>query len=140
MQVQVGNSYRNVDSELWIYFYNFEKEAQKRGYDVSLRDADIIAYIEALNIGGPVGVCVYGVQEPSEIIVDEPFWERASDLRKELIVFHELGHCYLKRPHNEDTHSNGTCASIMRSGIENCVDNYNSSTREAYIDELFEGH
>lgn len=140
MQVSTGKSYENIDSELWIYFHNFEIEAGKRGITVDFTNEDIVALIEAFDLARPVGVCIYGIHEPNEVIIDAPFWQRASRLRKELIVFHELGHCYLQRPHNEDTHSNGSCASIMRSGIEGCVDNYNSRTRDDYLDELFLEH
>jgi hypothetical protein len=56
-----------------------------------------------------------------------------------MVVFHELGHCYLGRGHSEETHPNGVCKSIMRSGNGGCFDNYNSTTREAYLDELFSG-
>jgi hypothetical protein len=57
---------------------------------------------------------------------------------KEYIVFHELGHCVLNRPHTEDSFSNGVCSSIMRSGNGGCYDYYNRFTRQYYVDELFE--
>jgi len=63
---------------------------------------------------------------------------RVPFLIKELIVFHELGHCFLQRGHREDALPNGACVSIMRSGIEDCLDNYTSETRSFYIDELFD--
>ena len=55
-----------------------------------------------------------------------------------MIFFHELGHCVLFRGHREDVNQNGSCVSIMRSGIEECWDNYRSTTREIYLDELFD--
>lgn len=137
MQVEIDKTYKDVDSELWKYFYNFEKEAEKRGLAVDLNDADIVGLIEKLNLNGPVGLCNYNVHGPDEVVIDEPFWEIASESRKELIVFHELGHCYLKRPHREDVSSDGSCISIMRSGADGCIDNYNSYTREEYLNELF---
>jgi hypothetical protein len=35
------------------------------------------------------------------IEIDPIFWEEASQTEKEVLVFHELGHCVLNREHNE---------------------------------------
>jgi len=70
-------------------------------------------------------------------VIDKAFFNQTSELLKEMVIFHELGHCVLFRGHREATYSNGTCASIMRSGVEGCRDNYRASTRAAYLDELF---
>jgi len=58
------------------------------------------------------------------VTVDEDFWENASDR-------------FLSRGHTETAYANGTCASLMRSGLEDCQDNYHTNTRELYLDELF---
>ena len=55
-----------------------------------------------------------------------------------MIVFHELGHCYLTRGHKDERKNNGTCASIMRSGKAACMDFYTSDNRKEYLDELFD--
>jgi len=105
---------------------------------VDLTDAGITGVIEEIDEDHVAGQCAFPRNRPNEVTVDESFWVRGSDLFKEFIVFHELGHCYLFRPHLEDQFSNGACVSIMRSGNGSCLDNYRNSTREFYIDELFE--
>ena len=129
--------FANVDAELWTYFQRFEDEALARGIEVDLNDFDITANIEMLDGDNVAGQCSYHPINPNHITIDEDFWEIASDLLKEMIVFHELGHCYLFRDHREDAYTTGRCVSIMRSGLSNCRDGYNTNTRATYLDELF---
>ena len=130
--------FRGVDEDLWVYFHNFEQEAALRGISVDLRRERIIGEISALHEDGVAGQCSYSNFFPGQVTIDEDFWNRASDRAREFVVFHELGHCSLGREHREDAFPNGICKSLMRSGAEDCRDNYRSSTRSLYLDELFD--
>lgn len=132
------NSYPNVDPSLWSYFQDFEEEAAARGLRVDLVDFGVTAEIQELSEQNVAGQCTYGSAIGSEIIIDQGFWnDFPSRQIREMVIFHELGHCYLHRGHTEGAHADGTCISIMRSGLENCQDNYNALTRDEYLDELF---
>ena len=48
-----------------------------------------------------------------EINIDPEFWAIASDVEKEEVVFHELGHCILGRDHEETVLEEGIPKSIM---------------------------
>ena len=130
----------NVDERLWPYFERFEEEAANRGMDVDLVRARITGDIRNLDEEHVAGQCTtFGNSfRPGRVTVDLEFWNRAGDLFKEFIVFHELGHCFLDRGHREDAFANGRCKSIMRSGTLDCRDNYNPTTRSLYLVELFE--
>ena len=130
-------SFSRVDQELWTYFEQFEKEAASRGLDIDLNQEAVVGKIEEIDEQNIAGVCNYNSHFPNQITVDQSFWERATPLFKEFIVFHELGHCSLLRDHVETATTSGICTSIMRSGSGGCRDNYNFQTREAYLDELF---
>lgn len=132
-------SFPNVDPELQPYFFRFEEEGKKRGILVELEKAKIYGSVEKIYVQSNtiLGFCQANTTSSKKIIIDIDFWNRSSNLKKELIVFHELGHCYLNRDHNSEKLSNGTCKSIMRSGYDGCVDYYNDKTRERLIDELF---
>lgn len=130
--------YVGVDEALWVYFDRFEKEGLLRGLDIDLRQAEVTGIIEALDEDGVVGQCTYGSHRSNHVQVDQDFWNQASDLLREFVVFHELGHCELARDHREAAHSDGTCQSIMASGTGDCRDNYRSFTRASYLDELFD--
>ncbi|MEM6724425.1 MAG: hypothetical protein AAF598_10335 [Bacteroidota bacterium] len=133
----VGSSYPNVDERLWPFYSQFEQEAAVRGLFIDLAEAEIEGQIAEIHEDGVAGQCAYSSAAPNLVTVDEGFWSEANDLFREFIIYHELGHCVLDRGHREDADGNGTCVSIMRSGLEDCRDGYTSDTREQYIDELF---
>ena len=129
----------NVQSELIPYFRTFEHEAQARGVLIDASFSEIEARIVAINDGNVIGRCRYNSHHPNAINIDRSYWERASELDREMVVFHELGHCYLDRGHTERTTSSGICLSLMASGTGDCWLQYVESTREYYLDELFSG-
>lgn len=132
-------TFPGVDERLWPYFERFEVAGVARGFEVDLVVARITGVIEELEEEHVAGQCTtFGNARPGNVTLDAEFWNRSSDLFKEFIVFHELGHCYLNRGHREGAFSNGHCVSLMRSGTLDCRDNYNAATRASYIDELFE--
>ena len=116
----------------------FEAAATERGFDINLRTSGITGEIKSISEDEVAGQCNYQSHAPNHVIIDAAFWTEASDRYREFVVFHELGHCDLGRDHREDAYSNGACQSIMRSGLGECIDNYNPFTRETYLDELFD--
>jgi hypothetical protein len=138
-EILVSNpTYPEVEQALWDFFQHFEYEAAIRGYEVDLAAAGITAKVAEITEEHVAGQCSYGAAIGRNIIIDETFWNsNASLLYKEMVVFHELGHCFLGLGHNEGLLSNGTCASIMRSGAGDCRDNYHAASRSYYLDELF---
>lgn len=135
--MELRRSYDGVEVALWEHFANFEKEAAKRGVMIDLEATGITGSIEKIHTPGMVGICNHKVDAPNHVMIDIDFWSNASKMAKEMIIFHELGHCFLKRGHSDDTHNNGTCKSIMRSGKGGCMDFYNTSNRNDYLNELF---
>lgn len=131
------SAYPGVPEALHTYFSRFESEGAERGYEIDLVTAGIEGLFEDIEGENIAGTCSYTHNTPRLVTIDQPFWESASDLAREFIVFHELGHCYLDRDHRENQFTDGTCVSLMRSGVEDCRDNYHSRTRETYLDELF---
>ena len=135
--IRQSQIYPNVDVRLWPYFAAFEEAAAMRGWEVDLSSSNITGEIVEIDEEHVAGQCSYHSQGAKDVTIDLEFWNRSSNLFKEFIIFHELGHCYLGRGHREDAFGNGTCKSIMRSGLEDCRDNYRTNTRNLYLDELF---
>jgi hypothetical protein len=129
--------YPGVDERLWPHFAEFESEAAVRGLNIDLIRLNIEGVIESIDEDNIAGMCQYGGNQPRLLTVDENFWNRSDYLYREFIVFHELGHCALSRDHSEIESTKGICQSIMRSGLTGCRDNYRTSTRDQYLDELF---
>ncbi|MBK8388607.1 MAG: hypothetical protein IPL23_04675 [Saprospiraceae bacterium] len=130
-------TYANVDRALWQHFKAFEDEAASRGFSINLNQLKIRANISEISENGVLGQCQYNSHLPNQVTIDKTFWNRSSELYKEFVVFHELGHCVLDRNHKEDKDSRGRCLSIMRSGLGDCLDAYSSVNRTYYLNELF---
>ncbi len=138
--VASDNLYVGIEERLIPHFQSFEAAALERGLEVDLSISGITANIESIDEDNIAGQCSYGRHRlsPKEIIIDESFWNQASQLYREYIVFHELGHCYLLRGHNDNCTEGGIWESLMRSGtVDGCRDLYNNRTRNNYLDELF---
>lgn len=128
-----------VDERLIPYFLNFETEARRRGINVDLTDARIVGRMDQINEGNVIGTCSYNGHQPNLVTIDLNYWNRVGQLGREMVVFHELGHCFLGRGHLESAFLNGVCASLMNSGTSGCQVAYTATNREAYVDELFSG-
>lgn len=125
-----------VDEALVEYFELFIAEGAVRGVEVDL--SGISGYIEQIERVNVAGNCTITSEGRREIRLDEVFWRSSTPTNREIVVFHELGHCYLDRGH-DDTFNDETnrCNSIMNSGRAPCSFNYFGPLRAAYLDELF---
>lgn len=128
----------DIESELQEHFDTFVLEASLQGVDISLDLIDIDAYIENIEDRGTLGQCKSYSNGSKKVVIDQQFWNRATDLEKEYIIFHELGHCILDRDHDDSKDSDGTCLSIMQSGDNTCSGNYTSQNRNSLLNELFD--
>lgn len=76
---------------------------------------------------------------PKVITIDSTFWKFLSYQEKEMLVYHELAHCVLNRPHNNEIFQFGECKSWMREYDSLCSINLvNEAWREYYLNELFQ--
>lgn len=125
-----------TDSSIQVYFDRFEAEALNHGLSVDLEGRQIYGVLSDLD-DTTVGNCRYRNREPRRITVDRQHWQSVSDLEREYIIFHELGHCYLERAHDDRKDSKGRCMSMMQSGERDCWMEYNAQTRNMYLKELF---
>ena len=126
----------NIDAALQPYFDKFVEEGFLRGQEIDLTAKRIEGFIVEIEEEDVAGQCSYSSSSTRKVNIDINYWNRATDLEKEFVVFHELGHCYLERSHS-DNQENRSCTSIMHSGTSGCRFRYNSTTRDTYLDELF---
>jgi hypothetical protein len=133
----VQENYPGVDPRLHSLFTLFEDEATVRGYSYDLKALGITGEIFHIDEANIAGTCRYG-QHIAHVTIDETFWNDSHDLLREMVVFHELGHCVLKRGHEDTSFSNGACASLMNSGLSQCQVVYDETNRNFYLDELFQ--
>lgn len=125
-----------VDPELQPYFETFAAEAARRQVDVNAALAQVSASFTVLD-GQIGGQCRRSTTAGHAVLIHRDYWQRFSSLQRELLVFHELGHCILQREHLDLADSSGNCVSMMHSGAGHCRVGYTAARREYYLDELF---
>lgn len=126
-----------IDEELMPYFNKFKAEAAFRGFEVDYEAEGITASITKIYDNSIVGQCIHNTETPNRIAISKTYWSQIDTGRREFLIFHELGHCILDRPHLDSKDANGNCVSIMHSSEGVCIFKYNTLTRTEYLDELF---
>jgi len=127
----------HVDARLVGYFESFRADAEKWDIEVDYAAMNVKGYIENISDRGVAGQCQTYVNGNKAVVFDEAYWNKSANLKKEFLVYHELGHCILGRDHLDDSNRKGDCKSIMNSGGTSCILNYTAVTREAFLEELF---
>ncbi len=126
-----------INEEFVPYFDSFKTEARKRGIDFDPYRAKISTEIVNIIGSNVIAQCKKYTGQSSTISVDIAYWKEATDTEKEFYLFHELGHCFLKRNHLDTKDSEGNCISIMHGSKDACTFNYNKLSKDNYLDELF---
>lgn len=131
--------YEPIHPQLLPYIEDFIFEANERDFDISIDSIGIEVYFENISDPSVIGRCLRNEDGENEsIAVDPVYWKQATELEREYVMFHELGHCVLNRPHTTAADGSNICLSIMEPGTgELCTSNYNETTREVLLDELF---
>lgn len=85
-----------------------------------------------------VGMCYYyqyenGTREFVNIEIDPDYWQLTSETKKEVLLFHELGHCVLGRDHDEQRIYYTVPKSIMYPYL---FDSAFRTHRSYYVEEL----
>ena len=137
----------SVPAEVEPYLKSFREEASKRTNSVST--ANLIITFGTAQSEDVCGQCLLENGKTPRITLnnDSFCWQQASQYERECLVFHELGHCLLKRTHLTDKFPNGAFKSLMNPdnvgvyatchypiGGEECD---KRPRRDYYIDELF---
>lgn len=89
-----------VDSEVEPYVQAFVKEAAKHGASLTQLDKLHVLFVPSFNGQTFIATCTQYYQKPT-IHISEAQWSNKSEIEKEIIMFHELGHCLLLKGHNE---------------------------------------
>jgi len=118
--------------ELLTLYDRFLNEADRFGRDSSeFREVSFyftnMGKVHSDNGGFVVGKCDYDLQE---VAIDRTWFKHASDVSREILVFHELGHCVMQLHHSHELDS------IMNPNVDYISRNYLDS-RDDYLQEFF---
>jgi hypothetical protein len=131
---------RTINSEFQPYIQRFILEAKAR--NIVIDDSNLIAqFTDQITIDGNnfCGQSLKGTIPHIKIIQSDACWNRKSDMNKEILVFHELGHALLNRGHENGTLPDGANKSIMHEAyLDYLYTKYQpDEVRKYYLDELF---
>ena len=79
--------------------------------------------------------CLLSADRPPTITINESKWSTLEDSEREELLFHEMGHCVLKRKHRSEVMDGGIPESLMNPYAINRF-TY-SAHQNYYLDELF---
>jgi hypothetical protein len=123
-----------MDDEFLPFFENFKKDADKYKVVPDFKNMSTTFTNEL-----PEGVLAYCLPKFNTIKVSRAKWNRLDPLSRKLLLYHEWGHCALRREHVEYTYNYSiiTCPdSIMYPYIDPTVRCYDLSP-QWYDKELF---
>lgn len=97
-----------IQSDFHEYVKSFQDNATKCGKVLDMSSLVIKFDTE----GDLISRNVLGVCENNEVKINPEAWKGLDSLSREELIYHELGHCLLKRSHNSNL-DNGYPVSIM---------------------------
>ncbi len=132
--VEPGRYSVAIDFEPYVMSFKYEAHKHGRPYHIKYLDVRFGATDEIRDV---VGTCTIGGSTP-QIVINEEYWMSATNATREILMYHELGHCVLYRQHSNATSVvNGEIipASVMNDFVID--DWYYDRYREYYMGELF---
>lgn len=133
--------FSTTSSELLPYVVSFEEQAKIQLKNDSFKVGDVPVNIGDTTDAKYDGVCIKYPDGTREILLKKSWFEKANEVQKEILIFHELGHCRLNRRHNsEKTMAYDNNLSIKVSIMNPVVPStyYYSEYKDAYLKELFQ--
>ena len=91
------DAFLQVDAPFQDFVSNFEQASSEEGQALVINDL-VVAFGSTPNLN-ETGVCEYAENETPRITINQRIWNTLNDYDKQEVMFHELGHCVLKRLH-----------------------------------------
>jgi hypothetical protein len=128
-----------VNDEFKVYVWRFIAEGKARNVSVDVSKL-VVEFVSQVSISGsPYCGQALSTNPPHvQITQSAGCWTNQTDVNKEILIFHELGHALLGRPHLDYDLPNGMWKSLMHSGNQfNMYYAGQTTLRKYYLDELF---
>lgn len=127
----------STDPVFVSYVERFQSMARYYGRTDDVSRLAVIFNDSNLDRPSTIASCMISTGPQNVVSVRRSYWDAATELVKQALIFHELGHCMLLRPHRGDVRvSDMTPISLMYPYIisNNLYNNYYN----VYNDELFQ--
>lgn len=117
-----------IEADFQEYVDRFVSEADSRNIKINISKLKV-SFSDTLKYN-----CGYGT--PNDVVINLSCWESYTDLQKELLLFHELGHAILGRMHDNSQLPNGEFKTIMSTYVL-VYSEFTPEKRKYYLDEFF---
>ncbi len=87
----------SIDAAFQVYVNDFISEGQVQGRAIVI-DNLLVHFAQKLS-GETIGECFLGDTINPTILIDSGSWANGSETYRKVLMFHELSHCVLLRPH-----------------------------------------
>lgn len=135
-----GHEHQLQISGFEAQFSAFEAAGASVGKPISTDDLIITLDPSLASSYGATGMCYTRPDTTPNIHIDQGYWQHSTDTQKQILLFHEMGHCLLGRVHNNSL-SNGMAVSIMYFASDmwtsGTAQQYYLDNRQSYVYELF---
>jgi hypothetical protein len=133
--------------DLQIFLDRFEDEAKLRGFNFNLSGMDV-AYVDEIRISQDEVYCGIGyIRHPQTgkrtVLISKSAncdWANKTDIQRENLFFHEMGHALLNLPHDDALKCDGRPLSLMTETFNQffIYKENEPELRTYYLDELFD--
>lgn len=87
-----------VDAPFQNYVHNFEQVSSDEGQALVIDDL-VVSFGSTPSLN-ETGVCEWAENETPRITINQRIWNTLTDYDRQEVMFHELGHCVLRRVHH----------------------------------------
>lgn len=116
------------------YVARFEQDSAKYS-DSPVQVTNLIIQFGPMATSTERGLCTITGDETPVITVDEDFWNSIDEADRTSLIYHELGHCVLRRIHNPTVANDGIPESVMYPYT--LTDSVFEDNEANYLTELF---
>ena len=125
-----------IAGEAMPYVEQFVSTGHALNRDVQIKDLIVMFGSDAIFTPKQLAYCHSEPNQTPEVYIKSSTWAIMSQLDRRELVFHELGHCVLKLPHDDTKQASGFPVSIMTT-VHSGPRVYNQFTMAQYDAELF---
>lgn len=134
--------------DLKIFLERFDEEAKLRGYNFDFSDLDLL-YVDNLKMSDGIEYCGYGwIRHPEtgkrtvniSKAANHCDWANKTDIERENLFFHEMGHAFLNLLHDDALKCDGKPLSLMTNKFNQfyIYKEGEPDLKAYYLDELFD--
>lgn len=91
------DAFLQVDAPFQGFVNTFEQVSADEGHPLQIND--LVVQFGSTPTLNETGICEWADNETPRITINQRIWNTLSDYDRQEVIFHELGHCVLKRIH-----------------------------------------